>query len=256
LELSACAPLLPLIWFLFIFVFFSISVGKRAVYLLPLYPAAALLIGHYFAFRIPEQSRMQQRLHRIAALLLSTVCAAGAAIVFLAHGKLETQSVLIIIPITALAALATSLLYYAWKKDLDKQALSTAFAGFVLIFGLTLLMPKIEYYRPIPHFAEIIKQTAKPEDEVGTFFVDAPSLMFYAERKIFQIGDFDEMLKRLDGEGQVHFVTRADFLEMLQARTPIPLKVVADRPLLQLRWENFFGRSAQPAQRLVLVKKG
>ena len=43
---QAPAPFLfPLCWFVSGFVFFSLSTGKRAAYLLPLYPAAALLVG-------------------------------------------------------------------------------------------------------------------------------------------------------------------------------------------------------------------
>src|SRR5262249_37612418 len=154
-------------------------------------------------------------------LLLSIVCAAGAGILFIAEGKLEVKTALIYIPIVALCALSAGLLWYLWRGALDKQARTIAFAGFALIFGLTLLLPKIEYYRPVPHFAQTIKQTAKPEDDVGTFYVDAPSLLFYTQRKIFQIGDFNEMLKRLDGDRQVYFITRTDYLEMLQAKTPI-----------------------------------
>jgi 4-amino-4-deoxy-L-arabinose transferase-like glycosyltransferase len=37
--------LYPLVWFVSVFVFFSVSLGKRGVYILPLYPAAALLFG-------------------------------------------------------------------------------------------------------------------------------------------------------------------------------------------------------------------
>ena len=36
------------LWFLVMFVFFSVSVGKRAVYLLPLYPALSLLLAAWF----------------------------------------------------------------------------------------------------------------------------------------------------------------------------------------------------------------
>ena len=37
-----------LVWFVVIFIFFSFSKGKRAVYLLPLYPAASLLVGRFW----------------------------------------------------------------------------------------------------------------------------------------------------------------------------------------------------------------
>lgn len=36
-----------LVWFVLIFLFFSVSKGKRAIYLLPLYPAASLLVGRF-----------------------------------------------------------------------------------------------------------------------------------------------------------------------------------------------------------------
>jgi 4-amino-4-deoxy-L-arabinose transferase-like glycosyltransferase len=37
-----------LVWFVAIFLFFSFSRGKRAIYLLPLYPAASLLVGRFW----------------------------------------------------------------------------------------------------------------------------------------------------------------------------------------------------------------
>jgi 4-amino-4-deoxy-L-arabinose transferase-like glycosyltransferase len=36
------------VWFVVIFVFFSFSKGKRAIYLLPLYPAASLMVGRFW----------------------------------------------------------------------------------------------------------------------------------------------------------------------------------------------------------------
>jgi len=40
--------LFVLVWFAFIFLFFSISKGKRGLYLLPLYPAASLMVGKFW----------------------------------------------------------------------------------------------------------------------------------------------------------------------------------------------------------------
>jgi len=34
-----------MVWFVFIFLFFSLSKGKRGLYFLPLFPAASLMIG-------------------------------------------------------------------------------------------------------------------------------------------------------------------------------------------------------------------
>ncbi len=46
------------LWFLVMFAFFSISVGKRPVYLLPLYPAVCLLLAAWFSTtQIPSRGR-------------------------------------------------------------------------------------------------------------------------------------------------------------------------------------------------------
>ena len=47
-RLEAEGYLYPLVWFAVVFVFYSISQSKRTVYLLPIYPAAALLLGAWW----------------------------------------------------------------------------------------------------------------------------------------------------------------------------------------------------------------
>lgn len=255
LELGAGMPLLALVWFGFTFIFYSISIGKRAVYLLALYPAAALIIGHYFSAALFARDRLVARLQRMSAALLVFISLTGAAIILLAYGKLEIRTALIYLPVVSLLALGFSLGWLLKRGNLDGQYRAVALGALALIFSLTLIMPKIEYYRPVPRFARVVKGQASARAAVGTFFVDTPSLMFYAERKIFQCWDFDEMVKRLESEPQVYFVTRQDYLEMLAGRTTIALDVIDSQPLLQLRWENFFGRAARPTLKLVLVRK-
>jgi 4-amino-4-deoxy-L-arabinose transferase-like glycosyltransferase len=50
-----------LIWFAAIFLFFSFSRGKRAVYLLPLYPAASLLVGRFWDDYLSNSGRFSVR---------------------------------------------------------------------------------------------------------------------------------------------------------------------------------------------------
>lgn len=254
-EIRASLHLLPLVWFIFVFVFFSLSVGKRAVYIVPLYPAAAILIGYYFTTNLYDTGRKVRLVHQAATLLLAAICLIGSVVLFLAHRKLEYQTSLIYIPMTSLIFMGIGQLWVFFRRKFQRQLEILALTGFLLIFSLTLLLPSLEYYRPIPRFAQIIQQNAQPSDEVGTFLVDTPSLMFYTRRKIFQCNDFKEMLEKLDRPNQVYFVTRTDYFDQLQSRTPIPLQIIDSKPLLQLRLENFFGSSSSPAKRLVLVKK-
>jgi 4-amino-4-deoxy-L-arabinose transferase-like glycosyltransferase len=50
-----------LIWFVAIFLFFSVSRGKRAIYLLPLYPAASLLVGRFWDGYLSDSGRFPVR---------------------------------------------------------------------------------------------------------------------------------------------------------------------------------------------------
>ncbi|MCS6884406.1 MAG: glycosyltransferase family 39 protein [Acidobacteriota bacterium] len=256
LEISLGLQTLPLVWFAFVLVFFSLSVGKRAVYIVPLYPASAILIANYFTSSLYNGSSKLRFLHKAATLTLAAACFISSAAVFIAHKKLDHQTKLTYLCIGTLLLIGLSQIWVIIRKSFEQQALLLGMTSYIFIFSLTLLLPSLEYYRPIPHFAEVIKQNIRPEDEVGTFLVDTPSLMFYTRRKIFECSDYDEMLKKLDQPNQVYFVTRADYFEQLQARTPIPLQIIDSKPLLQLRLENFFGQSSSsPTKHLILAKK-
>ncbi len=64
-----------LTWFAVIFIFFSISKGKRNLYLLPLYPAASLMVGKLWEDFILHQ--MTGVWHRILSLLFYVCLGAG-----------------------------------------------------------------------------------------------------------------------------------------------------------------------------------
>jgi len=71
-SLSRDDTLFLQLWFLVMFVFFSISMGKRPVYLLPLYPALSLLMGDWFYQRIAA-SGTRILLYRAIAIVAGTV---------------------------------------------------------------------------------------------------------------------------------------------------------------------------------------
>ena len=60
--------LFPLAWFVSVLLFFTASAGKRGVYILPLYPAAALLFGAWWAEL--EASRPSDRVAAVAGYCL------------------------------------------------------------------------------------------------------------------------------------------------------------------------------------------
>ena len=77
--------LYPLIWFAAVFVAASLSIGKRPVYILPLYPAVALLLGAWWqklsqgSASRPGVARAAAGLAAVAFLLLAAALAAQLA---------------------------------------------------------------------------------------------------------------------------------------------------------------------------------
>ncbi|MBI4851818.1 MAG: glycosyltransferase family 39 protein [Acidobacteria bacterium] len=254
-QLKASLPLLTVIWFIFLFVFYSLAVGKRAVYLVGLYPAAAILIGYYFRFNLFTKDKLLKNIHIILSVLLLVVCLLSSVIIFLACQKLDISSNLIYLAIVSLILISVGLAISLIKRQLELQLPIITIFSFLLILSITLIMPKIEFYRPIPKFAQIIELSANSNDEVGTFSIDTPSLMFYTKRRIFQIWKLDEMKKRLESDKTIYFVTREDYLETLKQNSSTRLEVLDSRPLLQLRWEHLFGKEKKPSMHLVLVRK-
>ena len=55
-ELFEDSLLFPLVWWVSVFLFFSLALGKRAVYILPLYPAFALLLGAWWGSLAKENT--------------------------------------------------------------------------------------------------------------------------------------------------------------------------------------------------------
>jgi 4-amino-4-deoxy-L-arabinose transferase-like glycosyltransferase len=81
-RLEADGYLYPLVWFGAVFVFYSISQSKRTVYLLPIYPAAALLLGSWWDRLASAPDSMPPLL--VTVLRIAAVTLAVAILVLLA----------------------------------------------------------------------------------------------------------------------------------------------------------------------------
>lgn len=252
-DLKSCLPLLPLIWFGFILIFFSFSIGKRAVYILPLYPAAALMISHYWHTGLKEAYLL--KIHRVIAYILGVSILLAAIFIGVASQVLAISPLVIVMPLLILISMALGMIYTTYQNAISQQGKFLTLASLIFTLSITLVMPQLEVYRPVRKFAQMIKVATPKTTSVGTFFVDTPSLMFYVERPIFQSWDFTDMVARLEHEPQVYFITRLDYLEQLQQHTQTPLKVIAKQPLLQLRWSNFGSADKAPTIQMILVCK-
>jgi 4-amino-4-deoxy-L-arabinose transferase-like glycosyltransferase len=207
--------LMLLIWAVFIFVFFSKSSSKLPGYILPIFPALALLI----AFNLEHGSR---RTRMIAA---GMVCAIGAALIAavpfitgIKHHPGELWLLQSIQPWTLAAGFVALsggalALVYARQLKRDLSVLAMALAG----FGMTeLLLTGFEPYgaaRAGVALLAPIKAELKPDTKIYSVGTYEQSLTFYLRRTVTLVDYTDEFSFGLEQQPSLAIPTVAAFTE-------------------------------------------
>jgi 4-amino-4-deoxy-L-arabinose transferase-like glycosyltransferase len=117
------AELFLVIWILVVFAFFSASGSKLAPYILPVFPAAALLIGRSLAMQAPRRLLLAQ-----AALVAIASTAAALLIPSFAKNYADYVSWLSV-AFGFMAAASACALYFAWRRALAAAVVCIAAGG-------------------------------------------------------------------------------------------------------------------------------
>lgn len=252
---SEWADCFLLAWMGFILIFFSLSVAKQNEYLLPLYPAAALVVGRFFSEARPFSSRLIKGLFALSIALLAGgfiggawVAASRAPMLFDSHRLLTTTSVTLL---TAALLLAGAYLLGTLRQVFALTALTML----VLTGVLLSLLPKLEAYRPVRHLAERITREAAPDDLVGYYRFTAPSLCYYTRRKIFEVFTPDEIKEILRSARRAFCLMYERDIIALGADSGWPLRVIECRPsLFPMTMKRFLRlRGPDDLERICLV---
>jgi 4-amino-4-deoxy-L-arabinose transferase-like glycosyltransferase len=157
-----------LVWIIILFVFFSISRGKRPQYILSIYPAFALLIG-YLGHKALQfwQERYYRRAIIIPSIVLLVILAFIAIAAPVATGIYFKQELGLAIGMGVIAGIFALLIGFAWREKRPQQLMLLP-AGFMLVFiiyGVHFLIPRMEAYKsPRPFCDEIVTRVEKGAD--------------------------------------------------------------------------------------------
>jgi 4-amino-4-deoxy-L-arabinose transferase-like glycosyltransferase len=172
-------------WMAAIFLFFSFSTGKRGVYIIPLYPAAAILVARFLASAW-EAGRDSAAARRLRAPLFSWAAAAlllAAALPLLArHRDPELGLVAAAIGIAfASGAVAAAVLH---AKGRTGAALACLLGSFVVVVLVANdgLMPWVNRHQNIGGFASEVKARLEPGAAFATTEEKRDAWVFYTGR--------------------------------------------------------------------------
>jgi 4-amino-4-deoxy-L-arabinose transferase-like glycosyltransferase len=213
--------LFALVWLVIIFGFFTIAVTKLPSYMLPLMPAAAILVGLFWSDQMTHPpskqagSRAIRRSVWLSHLLNISLALTLAAVVFYSPNWLGNDpefphlaevvrqsgitliggSIWILVAAIELVLLLRRQSYWIWAVQL------VGFIAFVLLSLLPLVaMVDMQRQLPLRQLAATIEQVQHPEEPIIMVGYGKPSLVFYSHRSvtfISQPSDALDTLKRL-----------------------------------------------------------
>jgi 4-amino-4-deoxy-L-arabinose transferase-like glycosyltransferase len=195
---------LLLIWALFIFFFFSISSSKLPSYILPIFPALALLIGAYL-----DRARIGSIY--LAAAVFGLPAAIGLAFVSRIPGTAKDpfSAALLVQHLpwiyTALGLIVAGALAAAWTARRHKDwavvllALSGFLAGQIVILGHN---PQGRYSAGVDHLPAI-RAELTPDTQLYLVGRYEQALPFYLQRTMTLVAHSDEMEFGLEQEPQL-----------------------------------------------------
>ena len=160
---------LPLCWVVIVIVFFSLSTGKRGVYVLPAVPALAFISAPYLQETL--QLRSAQRTLFVVPALLSLLFTLGAA--YFTFIPLQRSAIMAeqgIDPVGPLSAMAGgAALICAWARPArGALAFSSTIAWLVVIVSFWIT-PVINDVRSGKSFVSRLEQQASPSAELGLY---------------------------------------------------------------------------------------
>ena len=248
--------ILFLIWIGVIVLFFSLSRNKEDLYVLPVYPAVAALIGGMLASSFTERvSRIVRIPQGIATLV---VVFGGVALLYLLRkfppgyelaGSALVGYLMVTGGLIALAFLLSN------KKQLSVMLIAVTFVGLNWILVLRIL-PDFERYKPVRGLCEVIESEAGPEAKFGYYRTASPSMVYYLRRPIFEYYQPEQLREAFSTSDDVYCIMAEEDYEDVKEGLSSPTIVLARRPSFHVKLRTILDGEETPQVLLITNKLG
>jgi len=234
---------LALLWVALVFLFFMASTGKRSVYLLPAYPAAAMAIA------VTIDRLRERRAGWILWPLLGVPIVALAATVALVALRSEFWGIARGAVLLVLWAVGVGIAIR--RRQVVLGAVVTVVAGWAISIWVFLHMSALEPYRPARALATRVATEAAPGDVSGRFELGLQSLTFYGQRPFFSERDPEGLRRRCRAAPRAFVVMPESRISVLAEDPSLRVEVLDARPYLQISLPGLLGK--KPWERTVVL---
>jgi hypothetical protein len=216
------------VWFIFIFLFFTLSKGKKDNYLIPLYPAAALMIGGLRDLGLSYEQVKKGFLPGL--LLLVFLLLAGMILLFSAipqrfYSDLVSYQSVIAVLISYLFAGTLLALIFILKGKMWPASVSLAIAFSLLHVHISYVFPpKFNRQSSARAFSAKIMERMKSGDELKTYRLKNNGLLYYTKMNYIEsIQNKERFLEIFNSGKRVFVIVYPEVVDRLRRETGIPI---------------------------------
>ena len=205
--------LFALVWFSFIFVFFSISTTKLPNYILPSVPALSLLISSGMT---GEEKWLK---FENLSLAVATILAGIASLISLKYlhelGIFDTGWV-VAAALLLFGMTATGLLAFSTKKRFY-GVLSVLMLAFLVLLSVKATPLASDYLqKTLYQYSLYAKQRLHDDEKIVTLGINNPSIVFYSGHRVVRAGNIRDLTPLLTQEKRVLIISTTKEIGMLQ----------------------------------------
>jgi 4-amino-4-deoxy-L-arabinose transferase-like glycosyltransferase len=197
------------VWFLIVFCFFSLSKGKLPPYILPLFPAASILVGRYFDEQIEKRNQSEKLILFLSLLIVIVII---IAFVFLSS-ILELRPYILILGLVLLS-LPTLVILKNMNPSVSFMSISSAMLVFYFLF-LSFVLPTVEIKRPYRHISDIInKYDPQKKAELISYGYSPYSLSYYAHRRVHNLKNLKLVEIQKSSTPMILMLKESDYIQL------------------------------------------
>jgi 4-amino-4-deoxy-L-arabinose transferase-like glycosyltransferase len=206
------------IWIAVIVAAFSLSASKEDLYILPVAPAAAVLVAD--ALSASRFGLTHRGVRVLLGIVSGMVAALGVAVWWwLGSGYYRIASAPVVAGLLVATGAGALLLILARRPQAGFAALAGGFVLFNLLFVLRVL-PGVEALKPVRPLAAAIRARASVGAPVASYRLSQPSLVYYLNQAVPELRDEAEAVLFLTAQPEAWLVTSDDEWDRLRPRAP------------------------------------
>ncbi|PYT07403.1 MAG: hypothetical protein DMF60_07215 [Acidobacteria bacterium] len=241
---QARSSVLLAIWIIVIVAFFSFSKSKEDLYILPIYPAAAALVGGALASFIGGKPDRKTLLRLTTLMLAALIAAAGVVILYLFSIRIQPYE---------LAGARLAALLNRPRSAVLATAITLAACNWMFVLWT---LPDFERFKPVHSACEVITSLAGPDALAGYYKTAYPSMVFYLRRPIFEYYEQGAIEAAFSSGKEIFCMMTAVEYEGIKARLPAQTRLLASYPIFQVKLKSILERVELPQVVLISNKGG